>query len=346
MSSIVILYSELAQYFISCVERLATDYNGSVYVVHWPVNPEAPFQFRFPDNVSFVPKKEVSDLLQYVKDKHPEIVVSVGWMDKDYVSVCGALKSKCHTVVSLDNHWNGGVKQRLATIVSPFILRNKFSHAWVPGPPQEKFARKLGFKSILKSYYSADVALFDEIYAKSIEQKKTQFPRRILYVGRYMKHKGIYEMWQAFLDVRKRLNSDWELWCVGTGSDFDNRVEEEGIKHFGFIQPSELDQIVAEAGVFILPSKFEPWGVVVHEYALAGFPLLLSTTVGAADAFLVEGKNGYSFHPENEQELQSAFEKIMTKNQEELMLMSDESRKLAFSITPQTWSDNLLSILK
>jgi glycosyltransferase involved in cell wall biosynthesis len=44
-----------------------------------------------------------------------------------------------------------------------------------------------------------------------------------------------------------------------------------------------------------MPSKKEPWGVVLHEMAIAGLPLLASENVGAASAFLREGENGKVF---------------------------------------------------
>ena len=47
-------------------------------------------------------------------------------------------------------------------------------------------------------------------------------------------------MWNAFVKWQQNNPSDWELWCVGTGDEWENKVEHDKIKHFGFIQPSKM----------------------------------------------------------------------------------------------------------
>ena len=48
----------------------------------------------------------------------------------------------------------------------------------------------------------------------------------------------------------------------------------------------------AAADLFVLPSRHEPWGVVVNEALAAGLPVVLSDRVGAAADLLVDGENG------------------------------------------------------
>ena len=43
---ILFLYTELARYFLSCVNELGkSDWVEAVKVVHWPIHEEAPFEF-------------------------------------------------------------------------------------------------------------------------------------------------------------------------------------------------------------------------------------------------------------------------------------------------------------
>ena len=58
---------------------------------------------------------------------------------------------------------------------------------------------------------------------------------------------------------------------------------------------SLAQQIYNSGDLFLMPSSFEPWGVVVHEHAAAGFPLLLSDAVGAGERFLEAPRNGTAF---------------------------------------------------
>lgn len=95
----------------------------------------------------------------------------------------------------------------------------------------------------------------------------------------------------------------------------------------------------------MLPSRFEPWGVVVHEFAAAGFPLICSNAVGANSAFLEDGINGYVFETNNAGSLEKMMEKIINKSTEELIEMCKISAAKAASITPEKWVESLMSVL-
>ncbi|MFL5944392.1 MAG: glycosyltransferase family 4 protein, partial [Gaiellaceae bacterium] len=61
----------------------------------------------------------------------------------------------------------------------------------------------------------------------------------------------------------------------------------------GGLSEDELAQRYADADVFALLSRHEPWGVVVNEAAASGLPLVLSDRVGAAHDLLRDGENGF-----------------------------------------------------
>ncbi|MFM9005417.1 MAG: glycosyltransferase, partial [Flavobacteriales bacterium] len=118
------------------------------------------------------------------------------------------------------------------------------------------------------------------------------------------------------------------------------------IIHHGFMQPNAMLEFMQTGNAFVLPSTFEPWGVVVHEFAAAGYPLVLSDAVGAAEAFLKEGINGYLFQAGNMQQLQYALRRLMAHTPEELESMGASSRALAGGITPKTWAASIARIIQ
>jgi len=210
---VLILYTELAGYIITCINKTIVLYpDVEFHVVRWPVNKEAPFQFNL-NGVSVYERSDYANemLLELAKRISPDIIITSGWIDKGYVNVCKYYKGKIKTVLALDNHWLGGVKQKIAALLSPFLVKNKFSHVWVPGKPQRQFAKKLGYKSseISEGFYSADVDLFSSYFEKAKESKISNFPKRFIYVGRYVKHKGIFDMWNAFIELQKEQPNDW-----------------------------------------------------------------------------------------------------------------------------------------
>ncbi|MES2763851.1 MAG: glycosyltransferase family 4 protein [Bacteroidota bacterium] len=340
------LYTEIAEYFLACCKELAK--HGEVHVIRWPVNKEAPFQFQENQQIKLYSKADhdLAGLKKLVDSINPDVIICSGWIDKDYLKITKSYFKKIPTVMTCDTHWRGDLKQRLAMIVSRFTLLNIFSHAWVPGQIQKQYVLNLGFKekNIETGFYSCDLNHFESIYQSQKTQKQTQFPKRFLYVGRYYTFKGIQELWQAFTELQTEQPNEWELWCLGIG-DIEP-IDHPKIKHFGFVQPKELATYTSQTGVFILPSRFEPWGVVVHEFAASGFPLLLSNAVGAKEQFLQSGKNGFEFKSQSVSEIKDALKKIVNTSEADLLMMSTHSNTLSRSISPKKWVDSLLKMAK
>ena len=342
-TKIAFLYSELAGYFLACAEELAKQ--ADVLIIHWPVNPEAPFDFKPSERLKLISKssKSLRELQKIVTQFSPDTVVCSGWIDKDYLRLVQRLPKTTYKVLTLDNQWVGSWRQYLGVLSSPFFLKRIFSHVWVPGPQQDKFAQKLGFSSkILTGFYCANTALFQAEYVASKEAKQRCFPKRFLFVARYIKHKGIFDLWQAFTELQSEHPNDWELYCMGTGEEWENRIIHPKIKHLGFLQPREMQQYLEMTGVYVLPSRFEPWGVSVHEMAAAGFPLILSDAIGSRIDFL-DG-NGEVFITGSVEELKSKLLKMMQLTDQELIRLAEKSHALGMKYTPHDWANKIMKI--
>jgi glycosyltransferase involved in cell wall biosynthesis len=113
----------------------------------------------------------------------------------------------------------------------------------------------------------------------------------------------------------------------------------------GFQTQKELSQKAKCAGVFILPSRYEPWGVVVHEFASAGMPLILSESVGAKPQFLIDGANGYTFYKDSAEDLAHKMSLISEQSDEQLASMGTLSARLAKHITPDIVAASLMSVV-
>jgi glycosyltransferase involved in cell wall biosynthesis len=346
MKKILFLYTELAGYFEACIRELNTK-DVEIHIVRWPVNNEAPFKFSFPGDVKIYDRNKFDnkELLELATKINPDLIISSGWVDKGYLKVCKTFNGKVPVVLTMDNQWSGSLKQQIAKLVAPFTLLHTFSHAWVPGQPQKEYALRLGFNPdrIETGFYSADTLHFSKIADKRFENKFIN--KRFLYIGRYIPQKGIDKLFSAFLELAKEGYDQWELWCMGTGDLYDERPVHEKIKHFGFVQPSEMEKYLEQAGVFVLPSDFEPWGVVVHEMAAAGFPIIVSSAVGSVSGFVDDGVNGFVFPKGDKRELKASMKKVMELNEKELMTMAKESYKRGISWNPEKWAEKVMRIM-
>jgi glycosyltransferase involved in cell wall biosynthesis len=344
---IVFLYTELATYFLACVEELLRAPGIEVHIVRWQVNKEAPFAFAFPAGLKIYNRADLSvpQLHELLQKIGPSAIYCSGWIDKGYMEACKPYKGKIPVIVGFDNQWKGTARQQLARLISPFRILNHFSHCWVPGQLQVSYALKLGFKpgKILTGFYSCDYNFFQQQYLADKDSKQADFPKRFIYAGRYVQHKGITDLWDAFTELQDEFPNDWELWCLGTG-DVAPRVHPK-IRHFGFVQPAEMNAYLRDTGVFVLPSHFEPWGVVVHEFAAAGFPIVCTDEVGAATAFVENNINGYIYKSGDKQALKQALLKIVNADLSSLIRMGESSVKKAGRITPKIWAQKLISVL-
>ncbi len=355
MKRILFLYTELAPYFLACVDRLVKDHNVEVHIVRWPVNKEAPFELVSGDRVK-VHERDEDDraLLKLAGDLAPDAVFASGWVDKGYLKVCRALRAQGKPVVMCsDTAWRGDARQIAACIAARLWIKRTFSHAWVTGHAQAIYVRKLGFakQDVKTGFYSADVDRFAPLFERFKQSKQQDLPHRFLCVARYIPTKGHQLLCDAFAELREANEAgDWELWIAGAGELLEQvRNSRSGkhprIKHLGFVQADAMPEVMAQCGVFVLPSIYEPWGVVVQEHACAGFPLLLSDAVGAADRFLVDGENGHRFTAGDKEALKNAMHRMMRSSDDELRAMGEKSHALGGKWSPREWAATAMSFM-
>jgi len=345
--NILILYSELAGYFLKCLDTVFLEYNVNIMVLHWKINREAPFQFKFNPNISFQERNELSnkELENEAIKFNPDLILVSGWLDKEYVKIARNFKRKGIPVVcGLDNQWRGDFKQQIATWLSPLLVQQNFSYIWVSGIRQYEFARRLGYstRDILTGYYCADIDVFHKVFEQCFSDKSAQYPQNLLYVGRFVESKGVKDLYNAF---KACAPPEWRLTMVGAGPLRKDFSSDSRIVVKDFVQPESLPQLAKSVGAFILPSNFEPWGVVLHEFAAAGLPLLASSACGAATAFVKTGYNGYVFEAQNKKSLKKTLTKLFSHSSDQLVKMSERSYELSKQITPQSWAATLMSLV-
>jgi glycosyltransferase involved in cell wall biosynthesis len=289
------------------------------------------------------------ELLAACKELNPDAVLISGWIDKDYLIVGRFFRKKGIPVVMVsDTQWKGHLRQHIASLVSRFFLHRIFSHAWVTGLEQFEYARRLGFsiERISLGVYSADQPAFHASYSRVRPAKEEKYPRTFLYVGRLVPEKGILHLYDAFKSIPIADRNGWTLTLIGAGPLENKLGKTEGIQILPFVQPDRLPDVIAGYGCFVMPSLKEPWGVVAHECASAGLPLLLSQAVGASASFLRDGFNGYLFRAGNTESLRDALLKLIRVDDGQLLMMGDRSASISMYSTPELWAGTLLSICR
>lgn len=340
------LYTELADYTMLCFKKhLEMHPEDEIHVVHFPVNSEAPFVFETAARLHLYNKQglEVADLWDIFNRVEPSVVLCSGWSDGMYNKFVKTAGKMVPVILCFDNFFRYTMKQFVGVPVARALFKGVFSGVWVPGVKQKAYARILGFEEdrIFTCFYSTDATKYDAMYHKYLPEKSSHFPKRFLCVARYIPQKGLPALWQAFAELSAEENHGWELWCVGSGEGFEDRMLHPKIRHLGFVQPEGFDELVRQCGVFVLPSLFEPWGVVVNEFAAAGFPLALSQKVGSGVTLLEEGVNGHSFAPGKIRSIKATLKKFIDMPQDELLTMAAASVVKGKLCNAEKWSATL-----
>ncbi len=346
--NIIYLYSEVMPYAIAVMRALVQEFGVEVDCIYWDEKKRTPFIPVNEKGVTFHKRSgfdEVS-IMKFISERSPSIMYVGGRMDKLYMKAAVHFKRKCHIVSGSDNQWLGNAKQRLATLLSPLLYRRYFEYFWVPGRRQYEFAKRMGYADdkIIPNLLTADTAVFGTVYEINKPLKEKKFPHSMVYAGRFAQSKGVDVLMASFIEAKKETNNDWQLVLVGSG---DMPVADEPfIKVRSFMQGAEMAVESRNWGVFCLPSNYEPWGVVIHEFTMAGMPIICSDNVGAGDALVVNGQNGFVFKSGDTSDLKKAILAVMSKTDEELLAMGDKGYELSKMQSPVIAAHSLMGILK
>lgn len=345
---ILFLYAEVMGYVLEALNHYQTIYNDSeILVVELDNKKLTPYNFKS-NNFQYIPISKFNsykEFLNYCKLFNPTLLLTSGRkMNSFYFSASKYFKSKgVYTITLQDTQFENSLRQFLISIFSKILYKSAFSGFWGSGSPQTSFAYRLGynFSNIFDGFYVADETTYKKNYIFKPNKKNKTF----VYVGRLSNEKNI----QKLIDAISLLNSNsihiHDLIIIGDGPLRSELKFDSNVKILGFKNSLEITEISKDADAFCLPSNYEPWGVVVHEFAQMGFPLLCSNKCGAISSFLIDRFNGFTFDPSSTNSIVSALSDFISLSDASIEKMSENSFKLSKRYTYDTWSATLRSIL-
>lgn len=338
---IALLHTRLSSYFSACLEEFKQQTSAEILIYAWPNQAEAPFDSSLFDDLGQILNRydyKNQQILDQVLRFQPNAVLVSGWRDKGYVNICRQLKAAGIPVIAgCDTQWQGTLRQHIASWVAPAHIQKFIDILWITGERQRYLAQALGYSGdrCWDGYYACDWRAF----AQAPSPKTTQAPF-FLYVGRYVPEKGLDTLATAYQGYRQSVAQPWSLVCAGAGPLRELLIQ-AGAEDRGFVQPKQLPTLMHQAAAFILPSRFEPWGVVAHEAAASSLPLILSDACGAGVHLLKPHFNGYSFPAGSISGLMQALQTVHHFSAERRLTFSQASYELSKQYTPHRWAETL-----
>lgn len=345
---IVFLHTRQSNYVTSCWNCLVDFGKFEIISYVWGTSCEAPFsEEEVKASVRTINRDQqtAQQIVAQIKEFAPLAIVVTGWADNKYLRVCEVLKGKIPIVVGSDSQWTGSIRQWLAVYSAPLYLKRFFDAMWVPGDKQKEFAHRLGYTGPLcwEGLYTCNQNLFYPA-VESANFSPENYDS-FLFVGRLVEDKGYDILIEAYSRYRAAVEVPLNLKVCGVGPlKCDN--QSFGVSHLGFVQPSRLSSIMKDARAFILPSRKEPWGVVIHEAVSAGLPVIATDVCGAASNLVRDYWNGLKISANSPEELCAAMIWFHKIDAEHYAKLKKNSASISRLYTPRNWVITLLESMR
>jgi len=155
----------------------------------------------------------------------------------------------------------------------------------------------------------------------------------ILFASKLQQRKHCDHLIAAYRALLGSPNSpDPYLLIVGDGEEraaLEARCRElnlTGVRFAGFQNQSVLPRYFRLANVFVLPSRHEPWGLIVNEAMACGCPVIVSTDVGSGPDLVTDGVEGFVFPVGDISALAAALQRVLA-TPETSASMGDAARR-------------------
>lgn len=337
---IAFIWTNISGYMSSCWHELNSYENVEVCVCAYEPSEFAPFDKSILGGLDYtlLSREERVDLLcwkEYVNSVQADVYVICGWVNPHFEKLALYIKSKgSKVVVVLDTPFEGKLRQYLTR----FRYKRLFDHTDMfvaTGERSYQYALRFGISApIRRGLYGVQYNQLKLAYARRC---KSNWPRAFLFIGRYSKEKNLELLLKAYAEYRSCVDAPWSLICCGTGPMKALLSGQSGVEDRGFCQPSEIVDVMAASGAFVLPSEFDPWPLVIVEACSSGLPVICSQACGSVVENVRDYYNGIHVETGNVSDMTRALIEVHMHHQD-LPTWGARSQQLAAAFSSAAWA--------
>lgn len=237
-------------------------------------------------------------------------------------------------------------------IVLPFLKKN--IQAWLFLSQEEKQKlNEIGYFETNKIFTTKNIVRVDQFTADPAFRNNYQIPGSssiLLFVGRIIREKGVFEVLEAFAICCKEFDS--VLIIVGNGSEFKNlklRIEELGIEDqvilTGFVPEQDVIPFYSNADILVFPTYFpEGFPMALFNSVAAGLGII-TCKIRAATDYLTEPDNCLWAKPKNNSSVYNTMISLIT-NKKMLCNMKVNNKQKAKIFIKRVISEELSVIME
>jgi len=200
-------------------------------------------------------------------------------------------------------------------------------------------------KPVYELPYFCDLTAFGQSVPK-----RPRHPPTILFCGQMIERKGV-DLLLAAAEYLVEEGYDFKLVLVGREAELPAMMASVSVKtravieYAGFQAPDALPGFFRRSDIFVLPSRYDGWGVVVNQALGAGLPVVCSDAVGSAETLVSEGVNGTIFPSGDVAGLTAALRSFLDEP-EAIRRFGEQSLKRAAEISPESGAAEWVRILE
>ncbi len=354
MMRVVICHALFAGYWAACWRELARQPGIELFVVAYQSDGKlanSPFDNAMMSGLacrllSPQEREDAGVVRSVVIEQKPDVVIVPGWRLPAYMRLAfDPGLSHAKIVLTADTPITRSWRQYLARFRLRGLMR-RASAIVTPGERGYQFWRLVGaperivHRALLGVDYDAMATLLPARLGLP-----EGWPRRFLYLGRYVDVKAIDVMVEGYRRYRSVVPNPWPLTTCGSGPLVTLLQDQPGIEDRGFIQPQQMGSVMTDSGVFVLPSRFDPWPLVIPEACAAGLPVISSSACGSSVELIRPYYNGLIVPTDDPQALADAM-RWMHQNHSQLPEMGRRSQALAQPYSAQMWAKRWAEMLR
>ena len=141
----------------------------------------------------------------------------------------------------------------------------------------------------------------------------------ILFASKLQTRKHCNDLIEAYANLPRGADGSPSPYLVIVGDGEERAALEaqaaatglDSIHFAGFANQSELPALFDLATVFVLPSRHEPWGLIVNEVMNAARPVIVTDEVGCHFDLIADGVEGYVYPARDVGALAAALERVL-----------------------------------
>jgi glycosyltransferase involved in cell wall biosynthesis len=188
------------------------------------------------------------------------------------------------------------------------------------------------------------------LHSSGLREKLNLPSRFILFVGRLVPEKGIFDLLAAYAKLESGLRSGVGLVYAGDGvarEELKQRakgVNPGNVCFPGFAQREDLAGLYGLAEALVLPTHSDPWGLVVNEAMACGLPIIVTSVAGCSADLVDDGWNGYVVPPGDPEKLSMAIRSILLEPELQMQMRARSLERIR-NYSPETCADGLAAAM-